>query len=263
MKDYKKIFDAIETSLISEGSKHLAVESIQANLNWFKQIEGKSFSNSDYYRVLVDVIFYSGFRAATVTAKINSIHKHFQNYELIAKYGEKEIKGILADEGMIRNRRKIESCVENAKVFQSILQEHGSIQNYIDGFNARQSFENLFLLTEELEDRFSGLGKITVYHFLTDIGFPVLKPDRVICRIFERLGFINSREQYLQAIIQGRKIAETTGHPIRYIDIVFVAFGQVQSKEFGIERGICSEINPSCQLCEARFFCNHYSKKSA
>jgi len=164
---------------------------------------------------------------------------------------------------MIRNRRKIKACIENAKAFQTIIQKHDSFQNYIESFNPRESFENLIILKEELENRFSGLGKITSYHFLTDIGLPVLKPDRVICRIFERLGLINSREQYLEAIIQGRNFAEATGHPIRYIDNVFVAYGQVQSKEFGIERGICLETNPSCHLCGARDYCNYYSQQSA
>ena len=263
MKDYKTIFETIETSLITEGSKHLSNEIIQANLSRFKQLEGRIFSDDEFYRIIVDVIFYAGFRAATVNSKIGTIHRHFPSYELVADYGETEINNILADKGMIRNRRKIKACVENAKTFRKIVQELGSFQNYIESFKAKSSFENLILLKEELERTFSGLGKITSYHFLTDIGLPVLKPDRVICRIFERLGLIKNREQYLETIIQGRKLAEATGHPIRYIDIVFVAYGQVQSKEFGIERGICLETKPSCHLCGATNFCLYYSKQSA
>lgn len=263
MKDYKKIFENVEASLIAEGSKHLSNEIVRGNLNRFKQLEGKTFSDNEYYRIIVDVIFYSGFRAATVNLKIDTIHKYFPNYEVVADYSEKDINNILVDKGMIRNRRKIKSCVENAKIFKVLIQKHGSFQNYIDEFKPNQSFENLLLLKEELENRFSGLGKITAYHFLTDIGLPVLKPDRVICRIFERLGLIDSRKQYLEAILQGRKFAEATGHPIRYIDIIFVAYGQVQSKEFGIERGICSETKPLCHLCQARKFCNYYSQQSA
>lgn len=99
-------------------------------------------------------------------------------------------------------------------------------------------------LRDELESIFYGLGKVTSFHFLIDIGKPVLKPDRVICRVFERLGLIENREQLLEAVLQGRKFAEATGYPIRYIDIVFVAYGQVKSSEYGIDRGICLEENP-------------------
>jgi len=262
MRDYKAIFESIETSLITEGSKHLSTETIRENLNRFKRLEGKTFSDNEYYRIIVDVIFYSGFRAATVNSKIGIIHGHFLNYEIVADFDEKEINNILADKRMIKNRRKIVACIENAKTIRAIIQKHGSFQNYIESFKPKESFENLIILKEELENSFLRLGKITSYHFLTDIGLPVLKPDRVICRIFERLGLINAKDQYLEAIIQGRKFAEATKHQIRYIDIVFVAYGQVQSKEFGIERGICLETNPSCQLCGARNFCSYYSQQS-
>jgi DNA-3-methyladenine glycosylase I len=163
---------------------------------------------------------------------------------------------------MIRNQAKIKACIKNAYVFQNLIQKYGSIQNYIEAFSPFSSFENMMILKDEIEHRFYRLGKVTVYHFLTDIGLPVLKPDRVICRIFERLGLIESRENIFEAVMQGRKFAEATGYPIRYIDIIFVAYGQVRSKEFGIERGICLETNPSCHLCRAKDFCNYYSQQS-
>jgi len=261
MKDYKTLFEIIEASLIEEGSKNLPKEKIRKELNKFKHFDGQSYSNNEYFSKLVDVVFYSGFRAATVTSKLDIIHKYFSNFETVAKYGEHEIEMILADDRMIRNRHKIKACVDNAKVFKHILYEYGSFQKYIDSFDAMISFENLMLLKEELEYKFAGIGRITTYHYLTDIGMPVLKPDRVICRIFRRLGLIENEQQLLKTVIQGRKFAQESGYPIRYIDIVFVAYGQVQSLGFGLERGICLEKNPLCNLCGAKGFCNYYSKK--
>lgn len=261
MKNYKILFERVETSLLKEGSKHLPEEKVREELNQFKIVVGSSYSEDEYFSKLVDVIFYSGFRAATVTAKLDVIHKHFPNFETVTKYGESEIENILADYRMIRNRNKVRACVDNAKVFQGILSEYGSFQKYIESFDALSSFENLMLLKEELEYKFAGIGRITTYHYLTDIGMPVLKPDRVICRIFQRLGLIENEQQLLKTVIQGRKFAEITGHPIRYIDIVFVAYGQVRSLEFGIEKGICLKNKPLCNLCSAKEFCNYYSQK--
>jgi DNA-3-methyladenine glycosylase I len=51
----------------------------------------------------------------------------------------------------------------------------------------------------------------------------VLKPNRVICRIFYRLGLIRSELDTEEALRQGRLLAQATREPIRYIDIVFVA----------------------------------------
>jgi DNA-3-methyladenine glycosylase I len=116
-------------------------------------------------------------------------------------------------------------------------------------------------LKEELEYKFHGIGRITTYHVLTDIGLPVLKPDRVISRIFKRLGIIENSDQLLKTIIQGRKFVEITGLPIRYIDIIFVSYGQAKSVALGLDRGICLEKNPLCEVCEVVEYCRYYASR--
>ena len=160
---------------------------------------------------------------------------------------------------MIRNRRKIVACMKNANVFLKVIQQHGSFQQYIDSFGPTDSLENLVRLKEELQSRFHYLGGVTAYHFLTDIGLPVLKPDRVISRIFFRLGAIGAEDQPWETVLQGRKFAKATGLPIRYIDIVFVAYGQVQSLEFGVDQGICLK-RPRCQACGLTAYCRYYAE---
>jgi len=260
MIEYKAIFERIESTLITIGSQKLPENEIRANLDAFKKLEGRAFTDAEYYWILVYVVFYSGFKAATVNEKLDLIRKYFPDYLSVSKYGDDKIREILDDFHMIKNRRKIQACVDNAKTFKSIVGENGSFQAYIDSFASTASFENLMLLKEELEYRFSGLGKITAYHFLTDIGLPVIKPDRVICRIFKRLGLIESEEQLLKTVIQGRKFAEAINRPIRYIDIVFVAYGQMKSEEFGLISGICLENNPLCLLCGVKNYCNYYNE---
>jgi DNA-3-methyladenine glycosylase I len=260
MTEYKAIFERTESTLINIGSQNVSENEIRANLDAFKRLEGKTFTDSEYYWILVRVIFFAGFKAATVNARLDLIRQHFPDYHTVSAYGDNKITDILNDPNMIRNRRKVQSCVDNAKTFKSIISENGSFQSYIDSFRPAASFENLMLLKEELEYRFSGLGRITTYHFLTDIGMPVLKPDRVICRIFKRLGLIESEKQLLKTVIQGRKFAEATNQPIRYIDIVFVAYGQMEFKEFGLNSGICLENNPSCSLCGVRNYCKDIKK---
>lgn len=117
---------------------------------------------------------------------------------------------------MIRNERKIRSVVASARTFREIVSEYGSFMNYLDSFNAAESDLNLLRLKEELENRFEYIGGITEYHLLTDLGFNVLKPDRVIARIFYRLGLIKSEKQLFDIVIQGRLFAKHTGMPIRY-----------------------------------------------
>lgn len=255
---YRKVFDALERSLFKSGDAHLPVSTTQSRFEAFKSVAGQTPSDEDYFRILVQVTFYSGFREATFTSRLNALRRHFPSWESAASYNEEHIDTIASDPQMISHRGKIAGCVTNAKIIAKIIAEWGSIKSYIDGFAPETSFENLLLLKESLEGRFAYLGGVSVYHFMTDIGLPVLKPDRGICRIFTRLGLLENEQQLLKAVVQGRKFAEATGHPIRYIDIVLAAFGQVQSKEFGIQRGVCLG-QPRCGNCEAKPYCQYGS----
>lgn len=260
MKDYQAVFAGVESTLLSVGSRNIPEVLLRARLDEYKTFEGKILSDADYHWKLVCVVFYSGFRAATVNARLGAIQKHLASFDTISRYGADDVNRILEDPEMIRNSRKVEACVQNARTFEGILAGYGSFRAYVDSFSPQESFENLMLLKEELHYRFRGLGEITTYHMLADIGLPVLKPDRVICRIFRRLGLIESDEQLLKTVIQGRKFAQSTGHPIRYIDIVFVAYGRVQSMEFGLDSGICLEQDPRCSICGVREHCVHYAQ---
>lgn len=54
-----------------------------------------------------------------------------------------------------------------------------------------------------------------------------------------------------------RMLVVQTALPIRYVDIVLVAYGQVQSLEFGIDRGICLD-EPRCEFCGVTEHCCEY-----
>jgi len=169
MTDYKELFESIEKSLFTEGSKTLPLKQIQERLEIFKHFETREFSDSDYYQILVNVVFYSGFKAATVTSKLETVHKHLGDFKTVANYESKDIERILADENMIRHSGKIKACIKNAQVFRSIIRKNGSFRNYVEKLNGKESEEGFVQLKEELKSRFSWLGEVTVYHFLSII----------------------------------------------------------------------------------------------
>jgi DNA-3-methyladenine glycosylase I len=251
---YKDVFLAVEKRLIEAGSTQMDKAKIQSRLDEFKRFENRKLTDDQYFLILVFVAFYSGFNAAKVTSKRSIIQRHFPGWAVTSAYAEKDIRKIINDPDMISHEGKIRACVANAKTFSSLISKHGSIKNYIDSYSPTESFENLLLFKEALETSFKYLGGITVYHFMTDIGLPVLKPDRVMCRIFARLGLLENQRQLLKAVSQGRKFSAATGLPIRYIDIVFVAYGQVKSEEIGINEGICL-TKPRCSECRIQDYC--------
>jgi DNA-3-methyladenine glycosylase I len=95
-----------------------------------------------------------------------------------------------------------------------------------------------------------------------ELGFTVLKPDIVLSRIFFRLGLVDSQDDNSGVIEAGRKIAVAAKEPIRYIDIIFVLYGQVGEKPYlGLKTGICLEKNPKCKRCDMYNFCTYERKK--
>lgn len=168
---------------------------------------------------------------------------------------------------MIRHAGKIEACVHNAGKFESLVNEYGSFDAYVQAFAPRESAANLMRLRADLQHRFKYLGGITTFHLMTDIGLPVLKPDRVIRRIFYRLGLIESESEdeanLLATIEQGQRFSTAAQQPIRYIDIVFVAYGQVRSDEFGLDSGICLSDSPRCDVCGVRKACHYFPQRGS
>jgi DNA-3-methyladenine glycosylase I len=212
--------------------------------------------------MLLMVVFYSGFNASTVEIKKGIIIAHLGDLIQTARYTDIDVNQIMNDVKMIRNETKIQSCIKNAKEFESIVRKTWKFQQLPGNLPCKFIIRKPLLLKEELEYRVDYLGGTTVYHFLTDLGFDVLKPDRVILRLFKRIGMIESHRQLLKAIVHGQNFAKATNLPIRYIDTMLVKYGQKgKSRMFGLENGICLEKQPFCTKCTLFDDCLYYQGK--
>jgi DNA-3-methyladenine glycosylase I len=85
----------------------LSLESAQAGLSWYTVLKKR-----DNYRIA------------------------FDNFEpqKVAKYDEAKIEELLQNSGIIRNRLKIESTINNARRFLEVQHAFGSFSKYIWGF---------------------------------------------------------------------------------------------------------------------------------
>jgi DNA-3-methyladenine glycosylase I len=64
------------------------------------------------------------------------------NPHLIANYGASKIEALLLNEGIVRNKLKINSVVSNAKAFIEIQKRHGSFSNFLWGFVDGKPIQN-------------------------------------------------------------------------------------------------------------------------
>lgn len=99
-------------------------------------------------RLLFEFLILEGAQAGlswvTILKKRENYRTAFDNFEpaVVAKYGKKKVKSLLADEGIVRNRLKVESAIDNAKAFLSVQEEFGTFDEYLWRFVEGKSKQN-------------------------------------------------------------------------------------------------------------------------
>lgn len=78
-------------------------------------------------------IFQAGLSWRTVLHKRQHFWRAWEGWQpqRVAQYTVADVERLLGDAGIIRNRRKIDAMIANARVFLSVQAEHGSFDAYL------------------------------------------------------------------------------------------------------------------------------------
>ena len=142
-------------------------------------------------RVLYEFLILEGAQAglswSTILAKRDAYRKAFSAFDpaKVARYKSAEIKRLMKDAGIVRNRLKIESAIRNAHALVAVQKEFGSFDRYIWQFvggapikNSWRSMKNVPAETKEssamskdLKRRgFNFVGPTVCYAFMQAVG---------------------------------------------------------------------------------------------
>src|ERR1044071_1123939 len=82
--------------------------------------------NGLFARLILE-INQAGLSWETILKKKDNFFKAFDQFDIdkVSRYSEKKIEKLLQDAGIIRNRLKIESTIDNAKRIKAIQKEYG------------------------------------------------------------------------------------------------------------------------------------------
>ena len=157
-------------------------------MDYHDNVWGKPEHND---RVLFEMLSLEAMQAGiswyTVLVKQQNFRLAFDNWDVkkIADYGEPELKQLLKDKGIIRNRLKIEAIVHNARAFMKVQSEFGSFERYIWRFVNHKpivnNWENLSdipvktevsdTMSKDLKERgFKFVGSTICYAFMQACG---------------------------------------------------------------------------------------------
>jgi DNA-3-methyladenine glycosylase I len=105
-----------------------------------------------HYEYLVLDAFQAGLSWKTILHRRKGFKKAFANfnYKKVAAFTKKDVTRLMKDEGIIRNRAKIEAAVSNAKAFMDVQKEFGSFNRYIWQFVNYKPIINKFKFSYEV-----------------------------------------------------------------------------------------------------------------
>lgn len=91
------------------------------------------FDDQKQFEFLVLESAQAGLSWAIVLRKRENYRKAFKNFDAkkVAKFGAPEVRALLKNEGIIRNRLKIEAAINNAKRFLEVQKEFGTFSDYL------------------------------------------------------------------------------------------------------------------------------------
>jgi len=94
----------------------------------------------------------AGLSWATVLRKRDNYRRHFADWdpEKVARFTQAKIEKMLLDPGIIRNRLKVESAVNNARRFLAVQEAFGSFDAYIWRFVDGKTRQNRWKTLKEV-----------------------------------------------------------------------------------------------------------------
>ncbi|MBT5875650.1 MAG: DNA-3-methyladenine glycosylase I [Candidatus Latescibacteria bacterium] len=132
-------------------------------------------TDADLFERLMLEVNQAGLSWLTILKKRDGFREAFDGFDIdrVADYGESERTRLLQDANIIRNRLKINAAIHNAKVVQSLRDEHGSFKHWLD----RQTCESLEDWVKLFRATFKFMGPEIVNEFLMSTGYITITHD--------------------------------------------------------------------------------------
>ena len=146
-----------------------------------------SHDDSYMFEMLILEGFQAGLSWITILNKRENFRKAFDNfdYNKIKDYKQDKIDELLKNDGIVKNKLKVNSTVENAKAFIKVQEEFGSFDKYIWGFVNNKQIVNKWKEMKELPAKtelsdkiskdmkkrgFKFVGSTIIYSYLQAVG---------------------------------------------------------------------------------------------
>lgn len=156
-------------------------------------------------RKLFKMLIFEGKQAglswSTILKKMDTLCEAFDDFdpEVLVTYDDTKIESLLQNDGVIKNRLKVNAVVNNAKAYFKLCEEFGSLDNYLWKFvdnkpiiNAWTKIEDVpantplsDAISKDLKKRgFKFVGTTIIYSFMQAVG--MVNDHLVSCAFYKQ-----------------------------------------------------------------------------
>lgn len=133
------------------------------------------------FEMIILESFQAGLSWEIILNKRENFRKAFDNFDIdkIIDYNENKLNQLYNDKSIIRHKLKIDSAVNNAKIFKNIQNEYSSFSNYLKTFTGDEIIYENDKTTSKLSETISKdlkkrgmkfVGPTIIYSYLQAIG---------------------------------------------------------------------------------------------
>ena len=205
-------------------------------IDHYKKIKIDNLTYCNIFEEISWIVYSSGFRNDILVKYWPYIRIEFDNFNIenVVEYFndvEKEAKRICNNSGF-HNLNKTKWCINNAKRIMELNNEkenYGGFKSYLIELSQKEPYYLVEMAPSLVNDfKLKGIGNVTIFHLLKNLGFNIFKPDIHITRLLSNFGLIN-KENYdnyeIFHILQ--LLSKSLGLKICELDTILFTYGRL------------------------------------
>ncbi len=124
-------------------------------------------NDAGYFEKITQAVFQAGFSWQVIRQKWPNFQKAFAGFDVgkVAAFGEVDVERLVEDKGIVRNGRKIQATIHNARICQKHINEHGSLKNWLDTLD-----RDYYRREKQFCKQFKFMGPMGAFFFFWSVG---------------------------------------------------------------------------------------------
>lgn len=125
-------------------------------------------NDAGYFEKITQAVFQSGFSWQVIRTKWPNFQEAFAGFDIdqVAAFNEEDVERLSENKGIVRNGRKIQATVHNARICQDLVREHGSFLNYLRTMDDLDYYKR----SKKFCNQFKFMGPMGAYFFFWSVG---------------------------------------------------------------------------------------------